>query len=465
MATPVLSTRGDVALEFLRRVVKSTEVFPPLQNVAELALHILEIVKDFHTNRNEWRGLGKYVRDATASVAESLSQVNVSQGDSKDKLEKLKYTLDGIVGIITSEQALPWHKRLGRFTNDTEMIAEMRRRIDKVIVLFQLSATVTTMMDVGRTFDVVVANGRTCRGNNAENIATGIGSHPRQAAADTRRFLEPGSGVPTKSGGAEIMLFTGVAGAGKTTVAHTVARECQKLGQLGSSFFFDRETQGRNTPEGLFPTIAADLSRIDNGLANGIAGAIERNPSLSMPQQFEELVLKPCQECSLVGPVALVIDALDEAWDNDLLMILRERASKLPGTFRIFLTSRMRPELEILLNKPHVIGVEFNIRTQSNMDDIRIYARSKLRELANGRADLEDDWPGEKLRESFIAKAGGLFIWVTTVCDYLYNCDDPTQDLNQVASATGLLENSAEDKMNKLYAKIFEGFDWTDASF
>jgi Mrp family chromosome partitioning ATPase len=66
---------------------------------------------------------------------------------------------------------------------------------------------------------------------------------------------------------AQILLLTAVAGAGKSTIAHTIAQRCAEKGQLVSSIFFDRETEGRNNPSALFSTIAADLGRLDRNLA------------------------------------------------------------------------------------------------------------------------------------------------------------------------------------------------------
>ncbi|KAG9076982.1 POC1 centriolar protein A, partial [Ceratobasidium sp. 370] len=267
--------------------------------------------------------------------------------------------------------------------------------------------------------------------------------------------------------GAEVMLLTAVAGAGKTTVAHTFACQCAANKQLGSSFFFNHETDGRNSPAALFTTIAVDLSRLDGRLAKRIIAAIEDDPTLpSAPifRQFQELVLKPCQECPIAGPIVLVIDALDEAWDEVLLNILRDHVHRLPSTFRIFLTSRMRPELDSLLRQPHVSRIELDISAQENLNDIAAYIPHKLRELAD-RRNLGDDWPGERLRAEFIAKADGLFLWVAMTCGDLYICDDPEGELTRLVSTAQLVDNFAGAQMNRLYARILEGFDWTDSSF
>ncbi|KAG8685629.1 POC1 centriolar protein A, partial [Ceratobasidium sp. 394] len=498
----VFSATGDVAVQLLRLTVASADAFPPLKSAAGGALHIAEIVKKFRLNKNEWRGFGEYVRDATASVVQSLAQVDASRRDSRSKLEKLNVTLEETSKTIESELALPNRKRALKFMKDPEMIVDLRRRVDGEINLFQLSATMATMIDVGKIFDAVIANGMTLssiaqgasalvvtaaaikRNISQQDLKDELGKLRRvqDASWDSSRMCMENTrvkivdGIMTwinspinsnQSGGAEIKLLTAVAGGGKTTIAHTVAGRCAGNMILGSSFFFDRETAGRNTPAALFTTIAADISRLDDHLASCMVTAIENDPTLpSAPifRQFEELVLKPCQECPIAGPVVIVIDALDEAWNKDLLDILRDHAHRLPSTFRIFVTSRMRPELDSLLRQPHASRVELNIHEQSSLDDLALYAPHKLLQLAD-RLNLAEDWPGEKLRAEFIAKAGGLFLWVTIVCGYLYNRDDPEAELEQLLSTTKLVGNSAEDQMNKLYARILESFDWTDPSF
>ncbi|KDQ10762.1 hypothetical protein BOTBODRAFT_75706, partial [Botryobasidium botryosum FD-172 SS1] len=53
------------------------------------------------------------------------------------------------------------------------------------------------------------------------------------------------------SDGAKIFCLTGVAGSGKSAIAHTVARRCHEEGLLASSFFFSRDVAERNNPRKL----------------------------------------------------------------------------------------------------------------------------------------------------------------------------------------------------------------------
>ncbi|KAG8795975.1 POC1 centriolar protein A [Ceratobasidium sp. 428] len=477
----VLGATGDVAFQLLRLTAASADAFPPLKSAAGGALHIVEL--KFKSNKEKWRDLGTYVQDATASVVQSLARVGGPGGDAEANLEKLKTTLEDVTAKIVAEQSLPRRKRIGKFLQDPEMIADMRGRVDNCISLFQLTATTMAMIDVSKTLDAVIANGKTLlnisRKASLLIANTTLDKLPRAQGAswdpsrgcmeDTRVELIEGilewANGRGQLGPAQILLLTAVAGAGKSTVAHTIARICHENKHLGSSFFFDRETDGRNTPNLLFATIAADLSRLDANLSNCITAAIEDDrglPSAPLSRQFEELILEPCRKCPVTGTVVIVIDALDEAWDEGLLNLLGGSASRLPSNFRILLTSRMRPELAGLLCEAHVSGLELNIGAPSNQNDIALYVPAKLGQLAKRRG-LPEDWPGEQLRREFVSKSDGLFLWVAAVCDYLSGRNNPMQDLSRLL-ATGSAK-SAEDKMNKLYAEILGSFDWDDESF
>ncbi|KAG8793853.1 POC1 centriolar protein A [Ceratobasidium sp. 428] len=501
----VLNATSDVALELLRLTAAAWDVFPPLKSAAEGALYIADRVKKFRSNKDQWQSFGAYVGSVTASVIYSLARAEASNEHTKANIVKLQVALESTQKTIQLEQGLPSYKRLLRFLQDPELIADMRVRVEESIGVFQLEAMVTTAMDVQETLAAVRANGMTLASiaQSTSAVVTRTAAIDRKAsllASNARLERLPhvqgaswdplracmkltrvelidhiltwarGSGELPEDGQpgcAKIMVLTGVAGAGKSTVAHTIARECHMNHQLGSSFFFDRETEERNTPAKLFSSVATDLSRLHPGLSRSISAAIENDPGLPwapLSRQFKELVLDPCSRHPIPGPIVIVIDGLDEAWNNDLSDILCEHVSELPSTFRIFMTSRMSPDIGGLLRKVHVRRVELEVDSRANLDDMAIYAPHRLRTLAQA-LELGEDWPGEELRVKFVEKAEGLFQWVATVCIYLSDCEDPTQELIQLVLAKRLSGSTPEDQMNNLYARILEGFRWTENAF
>ena len=267
---------------------------------------------------------------------------------------------------------------------------------------------------------------------------------------------------------AEILWLTGVTGAGKSAVAHTVAKRCYDQGLLASSFFFDRETAGRNGPQKLFSTIARDLANLNVDLGEQISLAIERDQSITTAapsRQFKELILDLSRWHPIRRPVVIVIDALDEGYDVDMLQILQYEVPKLPGTFRIFVTSRTDKAIVVSLSKqPHVQPRVIDIHEQTNLEDTAVYVKYKLGEVAKW-GEMGNDWPGQSLTNELTKRAEGLFIWVATVCDYLCHIIDPTEQLESLVSNHSPTGCPAEAKMDELYLAILKTCNWDDEAF
>jgi hypothetical protein len=271
---------------------------------------------------------------------------------------------------------------------------------------------------------------------------------------------------------AQIALLVDIAGSGKSAIAHTIAQRCYEMGVLGSSFFFDRDIAGRNGPEKLFITIALDLAGLSKNLAEAIDLVLEQQRSLAsaaLSRQFDELILKPFQRHPVDGPVVIVIDALDESYDSEpnieLLTILRDRVRKLPGNFRIFITTRPLKEIDVFLSKQHHISRQtIHIYAKANLEDIAIYAKTQLKDVAIW-GGLGDDWPDGQLLNDFIRTAEGLFLWVSTVCKYLRNIIHIDAELRSLVSRGSPQRIPAEAKMDELYLTIFKSCNWDDADF
>ena len=79
-----------------------------------------------------------------------------------------------------------------------------------------------------------------------------------------------GSNGPQKT----IFLLHGMAGTGKSTIAHTVASRLYELKRLGASFCFSRDDYNNRNAENMFSTIACGMADLDKcfkvKLAEGI---------------------------------------------------------------------------------------------------------------------------------------------------------------------------------------------------
>ncbi|TDL14885.1 hypothetical protein BD410DRAFT_733487, partial [Rickenella mellea] len=113
-----------------------------------------------------------------------------------------------------------------------------------------------------------------------------------------------------------LFWLNGLAGTGKTTIAHSVAEYYDERGQLGASLFFSRDQQDRRDARQVISTIAYQLGKAYPGVRGPIATAIENHNPLHSNSltQLRRLIIEPLStlphQSSL--PTVVVIDALDE---------------------------------------------------------------------------------------------------------------------------------------------------------
>ncbi|KDQ16583.1 hypothetical protein BOTBODRAFT_253016, partial [Botryobasidium botryosum FD-172 SS1] len=268
------------------------------------------------------------------------------------------------------------------------------------------------------------------------------------------------------SNGAKIFCLTGVAGSGKSAIAHTVAHRCHEEGLLASSFFFSRDVAERNNPRKLLSTMARDLAR-DPRILEQISLVLESDQSLAtapLSRQFGPLIREPCLRYPSGTPLVTVIDGLDEGYSIDLLKLLRDGIPSLPQSFHLFITSREMESIELYLSKSaHVHLQTIDLGAGANLQDIRTYIRCGCRRIAEMHS-LGESWPGEELMDKLFGMAGGLFQWASVVLQALELSYDPDTELSTLLAGlrTGL---GAEEKMDEIYTKVLQACDWNSLGF
>ena len=211
------------------------------------------------------------------------------------------------------------------------------------------------------------------------------------------------------------LVLLGLAGTGKSSIAHEVARRFDKK-LLGSYYAFQRKEQSKDEAYKLFTTLARDHSDHHPAFKLALGRVIKDNTSLRRTQDyrtlFESLLLEPLKNLPLPGPILIVIDALDESGDatgkNGLHSFLSEHLVELPSEFRIFITSRPEDGIEHAFagascaDTLYMDNAKFGATTEQ---DIGLYLQTEL------PADVFKD-NGDKL-----AKASeGLFQWAAVAC-------------------------------------------------
>ncbi|KAH7916685.1 hypothetical protein BJ138DRAFT_995157 [Hygrophoropsis aurantiaca] len=268
-----------------------------------------------------------------------------------------------------------------------------------------------------------------------------------------------------------VMFLSGVAGSGKSAIAHTVAHIFDKMKRLGSSFCFDQSNATTLHPGVLFSTIARDLVDFDNQYHLSLSAAVEKRTTrttASITQQFEEFIRKPASQLRLIGPILIVIDALDESGDEDkregILSVLGGKFPGLPGNIRILVTGH--PEQDILnaLSPSKHLFIKEMSSIESDKASYDIYQFVKNR-LQGVQAKLDKRWPNGEWVNLIVKKSDKLFQWAFTACEFIRKYKSGQTPVQQLEIVLGLLPNSTKfNGLDGLYKNILtHSFEVGDA--
>ena len=224
-----------------------------------------------------------------------------------------------------------------------------------------------------------------------------------------------------------VCLLTGVAGSGKSAVAHSIARLYDGQERLGSSYCFLRSDVTKRNPQNFFSTIALDLSDHDLQYKAELCRVVKNNRSLrtsvSLSDQVKRLIIEPSKHLHTIGPLVIVVDALDESGDQtnrrSLLRALAEQIAEnnLPTNLRFLITAR--PESDILAelaSGPQVVHKQLGDIAEDIVDeDIGRFIRHSLHRYS----ELESAWPNQVWCRLLVRHSQHLFQWASTACRFI----------------------------------------------
>jgi hypothetical protein len=227
-----------------------------------------------------------------------------------------------------------------------------------------------------------------------------------------------------------IFWLNGLAGTGKSTIAHTVARRYLDQKRLGASFFFSRGGGDVSHAGKFFSSIAVQLAHNIPSLRQYICNAITKDiMSQSFHDQWSQLILCPLSRLgsgSSPSSYVLIVDALDECDKEEhigiILQLLAEARSLKTVRLRVFLTSR--PDVPIrngfiqMPDAEHQDFVLHNISPSIVDHDISVFFGYKLNRIRREQC-LDARWPGDEVIQRLIQIADGLFIWAATACRFI----------------------------------------------
>ena len=256
-----------------------------------------------------------------------------------------------------------------------------------------------------------------------------------------------------------IFWLSGWAGTGKSTIARTVAREYYDQKRWVASFFFSRGG-GDLSYTKFVGTVATQLAHKSQDFKDLLQKAITEDRGIVqrvLRDQWRELIVRPLSQLeagSLLSPIILVIDALDECEEESnighVLELLAHNPEFNQVRLRVLVTSR--PEIPIrdgfsgLLRNEHQDLVLHDISEFVVDRDISLFLKHSFAMIS-----LED-----RIIEQLVRMAAGLFIWAATACRFVHEGKKRWVIKNRLAN---ILQSSVsvtepEKHLNDIYIAV-----------
>ena len=261
-----------------------------------------------------------------------------------------------------------------------------------------------------------------------------------------------------------IYLLVGRPHCGKSSVSHTIAQMLRGERRLGSAIFLARDVDGRNSSRTIFSTIAYDLAAFHPKIAEGISRVIREDPSVptaAIERQFKELIVGPTQDLTIIGPVLIIIDGLDECKDTEdrrhLLHVIAEELHHLPANFRILITTRPDPDIGATFGDlNHCRHWEMYFDDSGDIRDARTCIKDTINELAAVRPIVFGKYAINMVQKQLMKRAMNFQFLAATACRYLMVASDGNAALFFEKLLSKPFPKTAKAAMGHLYDAILQ---------
>jgi hypothetical protein len=280
-----------------------------------------------------------------------------------------------------------------------------------------------------------------------------------------------------KTDGTSLFWLNGVAGTGKSTIAHSIAQACDIQGSLGASFFFSRDQQARRETRFLFQTIAFQLGCAHPALKLHIANALEDQSILTSNsrRQLQQLILEPVVRIkdSFSSPIVVVLDALDECEEeaavSHVIQLLTSELKNRNIPLKFFVTSRPETHIRFIFQSPQTGSnthqfILHDVESSHVQHDIQAFVQHELRRIADiclPRPE-RNSWPKEDEVNALVRISAGLFIAAATAIRFISpirGSRDPRPRLKMIldsARTISVNQPNPFEELDNIYTQVLE---------
>ena len=272
-----------------------------------------------------------------------------------------------------------------------------------------------------------------------------------------------------------IFLLTGALGAGKSTVARTIAEEFKEQRRLGCYICFEGgKADSSVITSTVIQTIAYNLARKSSIIAKNVLKATTSYRHSNFPSTdilFRYLLdgpLRSVLQGGVFDSILIVLDALDKCGpfeaQKELASLLKDKLSTLPSSFRFLVTSRPEEGAKALLRTPvptFYIHEKLDHTAELSKEDVIKFVAHEMKGLKEKRDwHVPKDWPWTEKIRALGESANGIFIWASMAINFISG-----KKSSQFQRLKLMVENPAA--VNKalwvLYATVLkDSLEWDD---
>jgi len=236
-----------------------------------------------------------------------------------------------------------------------------------------------------------------------------------------------------------VMWLSGGAGAGKSTIALTVADSIAMKGHLAGSFFCMRGDGPQSSAARVVPSVAYHLAVSNKTIRAYIEAAIMSNPLIltdkAIGVQLNELIRRPLENAGAPFtqvPSLIVLDGLDECGDSTtvqrLLFAIRDDVGIVGLPLRFLITSRPEFPIESFFRTMPQLHRHLHLGLSEEAgNDIRKYLLHGFSQIRTKHSDVfpqSTTWPLDDDINLLVHKASRHFLYASTVFKYVDHSDD-----------------------------------------
>ena len=265
-----------------------------------------------------------------------------------------------------------------------------------------------------------------------------------------------------------VCWVSGMAGTGKSSIAHTLCERLDAKGTLGGSFFCTRSATALSDPSHIIPTVAWMLARSSLRIRSELCQVLEDHPdaaSLNVLREQVELLVKRHLQKALEGEnksyKVIIIDAIDEcSSQRKLESLISTICDEIPLKF--LFSSRPEAWIEDAFSSKEKLSLKrfslHDVTEESVRSDIKLFLESSLSGIARNRKRFLDspDWPPNQELIMLLDRSGGLFIYAATAMRYVGAPNVDFRERLTEMTHTGPSSSLQTVSIDRLYFKIME---------